>query len=276
MPVPAEAYPLHLAIQQRDLQAATRLIARGHDLNALDNLGMTPLHWAVYGGYIELVRALLEAGADPNRKSTHDTTALWHAEDDFGMHEIAAVLRTHGAAKRGRITGRLSGPARVRVRIWHPPAPAAQRRAVSWTPMLSQRVSFTIGAAAGIVAATAVSQPLLYERLVVPRLSGLSGVPLVWWLGLALPVLLVALSLGWMARSWSQSFAVAGLAAVGSQAYLHWAAASGRPGLHKSLAIEAPLDHWTVGVLAMFLLLSLPIVLARIGHESVRRSKAAS
>jgi ankyrin repeat protein len=99
MPVPAQGYPLHLAIQQRDLQAAKRLIAEGNGLDGLDNLGMTPLHWAVYGGYIELVRALLEAGADPNRKSTADTTALWHAEDDFGMHEIAAVLRTYGAAK---------------------------------------------------------------------------------------------------------------------------------------------------------------------------------
>ena len=53
-----ESYPLHGAVRRRDDQAVERLIAEGHDLNALDDLGMTALHWAVYGGYSELVRAL--------------------------------------------------------------------------------------------------------------------------------------------------------------------------------------------------------------------------
>jgi len=128
--------------------------------------------------------------------------------------------------------------------------------------MTTQRVLFSIAAAFGMVAAAALSQQLLYEKLVVPRLSGLSAVPLVWWLGLALPVLVVALALGWVAKSWFESFTAAGLAAVGLQTYVHWAAASGRHGLQKSLAVEGPLCHWTVGVPAMFLLLSLPIVLA--------------
>ena len=97
--MPSDPYELHRAVQGCDRTAVERLIAAGHDLNALDDFGMTALHWAVYGGYIELVRALLGAGADPNRKSKHATTALWHAEDDFGMHEIAAVLRTCGAVK---------------------------------------------------------------------------------------------------------------------------------------------------------------------------------
>src|SRR5438128_8641565 len=96
-----ESYPLHGAVRRRDDQAVERLIAEGHDLNALDDLGMTALHWAVYGGYSELVRALLEAGADPNRRSKEATTALWHAEDDFGMHEIAVILRSYGAIKEG-------------------------------------------------------------------------------------------------------------------------------------------------------------------------------
>jgi hypothetical protein len=142
--------------------------------------------------------------------------------------------------------------------------------------MIGQRLTLTIGAAVGIVAATAVSQQFLYERLVIPRLRDLSAVPLVWWLGLALPMVIAAVSVGWMARSWSESFTVAALAAVGIQAYLHWAAVTGRPGLHKSWAIEASLYHWTAGVLTMFFLLLLPIVLARIGHASLRRSKAAS
>jgi hypothetical protein len=131
-------------------------------------------------------------------------------------------------------------------------------------------------AALGMVAAAAVSQQLLYEKLVVPRLSGLSAVPFLWWLGVALPVLVVALALGWVAKSWLESFTAAGIAAVGLQAYVHWAAVTGRPGLQKSFAVEAPLHHWTVGVLTISLVLSLPIVLARIGHARVRKFKAAS
>ena len=93
------SYPLHRAVRGHDRLAAERLIREGHDLNELDDFGMTPLHWAVYGGYMDLVRTLLEAGADPNRKSRDATTALWHAEDDFGMHDIATVLRRYRATK---------------------------------------------------------------------------------------------------------------------------------------------------------------------------------
>jgi hypothetical protein len=96
MAVP-DAYLLHKAVSRCDHPAVERLIAEGHDLNALDDLGMTPLHCAVYGGYAELVRVLLQAGADPNRMSSDRTPALWHAQDDFGMYDIAAILKSYGA-----------------------------------------------------------------------------------------------------------------------------------------------------------------------------------
>jgi hypothetical protein len=129
---------------------------------------------------------------------------------------------------------------------------------------------FITGAALGVVASAAVSQQLLYEMLVIPRLSHVSAVPLLWWLIVAAPIVVVALAVGRKAGSWPESLAVAALGAVGLQAYLHWAAASGRPGLHKSLAVEASLYHWTAGVLTMFLLLSVPIVLARATHAQMR------
>jgi ankyrin repeat protein len=59
---------------------------------------MTPLHWAVYGGYVEVAELLLGAGADPNIRCS-GTTPLWHAEDDFGMTEMAALLRSVKARK---------------------------------------------------------------------------------------------------------------------------------------------------------------------------------
>jgi hypothetical protein len=39
------------------------------------------------------------AGADPNLPREDDKTAtpLWHARDDFGLHEIAALLLKAGA-----------------------------------------------------------------------------------------------------------------------------------------------------------------------------------
>jgi ankyrin repeat protein len=74
-------------------------------MNPLDewgDAGMTPLMNAVFSGDEEEVRRLLQAGADPDREIWDGTTPLWRAEDDFGLTEIAAILREYGAkVKRG-------------------------------------------------------------------------------------------------------------------------------------------------------------------------------
>ena len=61
---------------------------------------MSPLVWAVWGGDIELVELLCSRGADVDQRVGTGETALWHAVDDFGLWEIAAVLRRHGAATK--------------------------------------------------------------------------------------------------------------------------------------------------------------------------------
>ncbi|MEV4508846.1 ankyrin repeat domain-containing protein [Dactylosporangium sp. NPDC049525] len=72
-----------------DLSLFHRLVAAGLDLEARDRRGMTPLQTAVYDtGSAELVRALLDAGADPapvddNGVSLADTL------DRFGRPELA-------------------------------------------------------------------------------------------------------------------------------------------------------------------------------------------
>ena len=66
-------------------------------LDEWDDVGMTPLMIAVFQGDQEKVRQLLLAGADPNRAIIDGTTPLWRAEDDFGLFEIAAILREYGA-----------------------------------------------------------------------------------------------------------------------------------------------------------------------------------
>jgi uncharacterized protein len=95
-----QAYRLHDAAQRADVGDVTRLLAAGVDPNELDDQGMTPLHWAVYGGYEDVTEALLKGGADPDLRSWQGTTALWHAEDDFGLFTIADRLRRYGATKK--------------------------------------------------------------------------------------------------------------------------------------------------------------------------------
>ena len=68
---------------------------RINELDAWDTDGMTPLLYAVFVGDVEKVQRLLEMGADPNRPSSTGETPLWYAEDDFGLVEVAKVLRQY-------------------------------------------------------------------------------------------------------------------------------------------------------------------------------------
>ena len=43
--------------------------AHKFDLTSMDDEGNTPLHWAAVGGYVEIVKILLENGADVESKS---------------------------------------------------------------------------------------------------------------------------------------------------------------------------------------------------------------
>jgi hypothetical protein len=129
--------------------------------------------------------------------------------------------------------------------------------------MARGRATFVLGAALVTVAAAMLSQQVLYEWLVVPRLADVRHVPVAWWLGLAAPVILSALISGWMARHWDETLAAAALGAFGVQAYGQWLAQTGRPGWYKSFAVEAPLEYWTLGSLQLLLLI---VVVASTGH----------
>ena len=92
---------MHAAVLESNVQGIRSLLANGShpELNALDDREMTPLLWAVYRGDEECVALLLEHGADPNKPGDTGETPLWHAEDDFGLTKIAALLRDAGAVK---------------------------------------------------------------------------------------------------------------------------------------------------------------------------------
>lgn len=93
-------FPLHDAVRSADEERVATLLAAGADPNQLDDQGMTPLIWAVYGGHLEITELLCRGGADVDLRRATGETALWHAEDDFGLFEIAAVLRHHGATEK--------------------------------------------------------------------------------------------------------------------------------------------------------------------------------
>ena len=59
---------LHRAAQAGDLLAVQNLLGRDHPVSAFDELGKTPLHYAVLAGNTSLVNYLLRHGADINAR----------------------------------------------------------------------------------------------------------------------------------------------------------------------------------------------------------------
>ncbi len=64
---------LHFASQEQSLEATKVLLALGANVNATDSQGNTPLWRAVFNcrGQGEVINALLEAGADADKKNDH-------------------------------------------------------------------------------------------------------------------------------------------------------------------------------------------------------------
>jgi ankyrin repeat protein len=86
---------LHKKVLKCDIDAVRSAIVTGSNLNELDDLGESPLHWAVLGGYSDIVLLLLENGADPNLMSSAGFSPKWSAED-FGLTEIIDILSRFG------------------------------------------------------------------------------------------------------------------------------------------------------------------------------------
>ena len=97
-----------LAGDRAALQAA---LDAGEDIDAWNDVGLTPLLMAVFNGDVGVVRLLLEAGANPNKpaRSGASDTPLWHAEHDFGRPRSRRCSKA-----RARGTNSPAAPAEVR------------------------------------------------------------------------------------------------------------------------------------------------------------------
>jgi hypothetical protein len=95
----AGSTPLHWASggqYSKDGSVLRLLLERGADINVQNKGGWIPLHWASFNKALEFVRLLLEHGADVEVKNNNGKTALQVAADR-GFGKVVELLREHGA-----------------------------------------------------------------------------------------------------------------------------------------------------------------------------------
>ena len=87
--------PLHWAAGIGHKEVSEYLITMGADVNAKTSLGSTPLHGAAMGGHKEIAERLIAKGTDVNAQSEKGRTPLdWATEKN--RTEVADLLRKHG------------------------------------------------------------------------------------------------------------------------------------------------------------------------------------
>ena len=88
--------PIHYAIDFGDLEMVNVLLARGADVNAKSESGLTPLHLCASRNQLDIARATLLKGARVNDTNCTGETPL-HLAATQGHTEMAALLLGHGA-----------------------------------------------------------------------------------------------------------------------------------------------------------------------------------
>ena len=75
-----------------NIEAVKQHIAAGTDVNAKDDSGWTPLHWAASKVHNKIAKLLIEEGADVNAVNKDGLAPL-----DYAENETFGVLIDHGA-----------------------------------------------------------------------------------------------------------------------------------------------------------------------------------
>jgi cytohesin len=71
------------------------------NVGAQESGGRTPLHWAAKDGHHEIVRLLLEAGAEPDRKEDNGMASI-HRAAEYGRYRVIELLLAKGADVNSR------------------------------------------------------------------------------------------------------------------------------------------------------------------------------
>jgi hypothetical protein len=94
--MPSLEVQLRIAAEQGDLPKVQELLAAGaHPDGVRESNGRTPLYRAANRDHQEIVRLLLERGADPNREAGIHGTAMGTAKS----HAVVRLLQAHGATQ---------------------------------------------------------------------------------------------------------------------------------------------------------------------------------
>jgi ankyrin repeat protein len=84
------------ACRNGDFEKVIKGLVNGVNVNRTDEYGSTPLHWASLFGYAEVVKILLDVGADFNLADKYGLTLLHRASLD-GRAEVVKILLDKGA-----------------------------------------------------------------------------------------------------------------------------------------------------------------------------------
>ena len=83
------------AAEKGDANKVAKFIKKGADVNFSDNVGWTPLFRAAQKGHVEVVKMLLDAGAEIEKTTSGITPLCWAA--DSGKTDVVKLLLERGA-----------------------------------------------------------------------------------------------------------------------------------------------------------------------------------
>ena len=90
--------PIHSAVAGRHIGIVKTLLEHGADVNAAQQDGFAPLHGAAQNGQSDMAELLLAYGAEVNAQNAVGQTPLSIATHE-GHQELADLLRAHGAGE---------------------------------------------------------------------------------------------------------------------------------------------------------------------------------